>query len=482
MRLLGGGMGVMKTVLACLYCMISVMSAKIIQVPGDFKTIQEGINASEPGDIVLVAPGTYSERIKLKVGIRVRSFGEKSKGGLDAKRAEKTIIDGSEVPEKDPGVMMAAGATLDGFSVTGVGKYDEEKWQKSWVNQGADQAHEHIGGFGVPGIAIEGVDCSVVNNIVHHIGDTGIAIRGIEGANCAPLVRGNVCYRNMGGGIGSMEGSAAIIDSNTCYENFYSGIGHNNASPIVTRNTCYRNIRAGIGVSEGACPIVRGNSCYENRKAGIGIRTGSETSPIVENNDCYKNEMAGIGVEEKATPIILGNRCKKNGLAGIGCRDGASAMIRGNRCESNKAAGIGLESASAEILRNQINLNEKAGIGISGRSFATLVNNICLGNKLVGLGIPGEAKVVVASNSFSRQGGMPPMVMVGEKAEVTMTGNTIQGGGIAGVLLMGKLTAIDNLIEGANGGSGIWVREGAELTRKGNKIKGYKAPVRGEKP
>jgi len=42
MRLLGGGMEVMKTGFVCLYCMISVMSAKIIQVPGDFKTIQEG--------------------------------------------------------------------------------------------------------------------------------------------------------------------------------------------------------------------------------------------------------------------------------------------------------------------------------------------------------------------------------------------------------------------------------------------------------
>lgn len=157
-------------------------------------------------------------------------------------------------------------------------------------------------------------------------------------------------------------------------------------------------------------------------------------------------------------------------------------LVRGDFCESNKEAGIGVELASSKILRNQINLNEKAGIGISCRSFAILVNNICLGNQLVGLGIPGEAKVVVASNSFSRQGGMPPMVIVRAKAEVTMTGNTIQGGGIAGVLLMGKLTAIGNRIEVVNVGSGIWVREGAELTRKGNKIKGYKVPVRGEKP
>ena len=110
-----------------------------------------------------------------------------------------------------------------------------------------------------------------------------------------------------------------------------------------------------------------------------------------------------------------------------------------------------------------------------------MVRNICLENKLVAVGIPGEAKVVMASNLLVRQGGMPPMVMVGAKAEVTMTGNTIKGGGIAGVMLMGKLSAIDNRLEGADGGSGIWIREGAELNRKGNEIAGYKAEVRGEK-
>ena len=38
-RLLGGGMGVMRTVLVCLY---GVISTKIIEVPGHSKTIQEG--------------------------------------------------------------------------------------------------------------------------------------------------------------------------------------------------------------------------------------------------------------------------------------------------------------------------------------------------------------------------------------------------------------------------------------------------------
>src|SRR5262249_42070944 len=38
-------------------------SASVIHVPGDRPTIQQGINAANAGDTVLVSPGTYLERI-----------------------------------------------------------------------------------------------------------------------------------------------------------------------------------------------------------------------------------------------------------------------------------------------------------------------------------------------------------------------------------------------------------------------------------
>ena len=40
--------------------------------PGKYKTIQEAIDHSNPGDIVLIATGTYQERIRLRKGITVR--------------------------------------------------------------------------------------------------------------------------------------------------------------------------------------------------------------------------------------------------------------------------------------------------------------------------------------------------------------------------------------------------------------------------
>ena len=43
----------------------TILSATIINIPSDYSTIQEGINASVDGDTVLVAQGNYIENLIL---------------------------------------------------------------------------------------------------------------------------------------------------------------------------------------------------------------------------------------------------------------------------------------------------------------------------------------------------------------------------------------------------------------------------------
>lgn len=461
-------------------CFVHSGLAKELLVPSQYDSIQSAIDTASAGDIVLVTAGVYHERIQFVPGITVRSAGGDEKGELGMLRAERTILNGGGPAGKGPGVMMAEGATLDGFTVTNTGLYDDALWKKHHATQGNEQSHEHIGLFGSPAIGIVGVTCIISNNIVHHNGDTGIGIRGVKGRDCSPRVVKNFCYRNMGGGIGSMEGSTAIIERNRCFQNFFAGIGHAGASPVVTDNVCYENIRAGIGISDGASPIVRGNECYKNRRAGIGVRTGETTSPVIVDNDCHENAMAGIGCEEHSTPIIRNNRCYQNALAGIGSRSGARPLIFDNQSYENELAGIGISDESiAVVVGNKCRQNKTAGIGVASKANAVICHNRCDENKLVAIGLPDGATAVIHDNELSRTDGNPPLVAVKGGATALLSNNSIRGGGVAGVLVEGNATLINNRFEGKGPGQGsaIWVWKGSTATVSLNKFDGYRNAV-----
>ena len=453
-----------------------VVAAKT-RVPGDYKSIQAAIDASQNGDVVVVAPGTYKERVVLKTNVTLKSDGGDENGKIGLKRAEETVIDGGGENGSGPGVAMAEGSVLDGFTVTNVGTYDDDSWNRHFKTQGEEQAHEPIGQPGTGGIGVVGVTCIIRNNIVHHIGYSGIAIMGEDGKRCSPHVINNFCYRNMGGGIGCMKKSTAIVEENTCFENFYAGIGHDDASPLVVRNVCYGNVRAGIGISEGSQPLVRENRCFKNRRAGIGVRTGSNTRPIIENNDCYENDMAGIGAREESAPIIRGNRCYRNGLAGIGSRTQATPTIIDNECYENRESGIGqMSDARTALIGNYCHHNSKSGIGfaacMSGRS--TVMNNRVIDNAFVAIGIKPGWTVNLSGNELSRTGGLSPIVMVYAGSDTTFSDNVIRGEGVAGIRTAGVVRADRNSFHGLTlrkvgpPNFAVWAMEGSKVTLTDN--------------
>ncbi|MAI31386.1 MAG: hypothetical protein CMM07_06915 [Rhodopirellula sp.] len=450
---------------------------KILRVPEEFESIQSAINAASPGDSVLVQQGTYKERLMLAAGVTVRSVGGEESGAMGLKRAEKTILDGDGDSSNFPGVEMASGSVLDGFTVTNVGKFDTPRWEENYESSGNQQEHTLIGAPGIAGISVDDVDCLVVNNVVHHIGYTGIAVRGQETAGCR--IMNNVCYRNMGGGIGFMDQARGLVTGNRCFENFYAGIGHENASPMIIENTCWNNIRAGIGISEGSCPIVKRNRCFGNRRAGIGIRTGEATRPLIEDNDCYGNGMAGIGSEEEASPMIRGNRCYQNKMAGIGSRSHAAPTIVGNECYKNEMSGIGQEgNANPTLINNHCHHNKLSGLGFNTceTGICVAVGNRILENDKVAVGVQPGWKVTFLSNEFERSAGLPPVVMVFKGASAVFRDNRISGQGVAGVRVAGNVVLDGNRFVGKGMRAvgppnfGVWALAGSKVILRDNQF------------
>lgn len=433
--------------------------SETLRVPEEHKTIQSAIDSSKHGDTILVAAGTYRERIQLKPGIHIRSQGDESQGIQGLRRAEETILDGRNGNTNLPGVSMSENSVLDGFTITNIGDYDDAAWKNHFDTRG-ESLGDDVGALqsegAVPAISVSSVNCTVTHCLVHHNGDLGIGIIGNPSEKMIASVSHNIVYRNMGGGIAIAEGATPTIQGNVCYENLRAGIGCRKAAPFITQNTCYQNIRAGIGCREGAQPVIQGNRCYQNRRAGIGIRM-SDTNPLVVGNECYENEMAGIGCRDGASPIVRNNICDRNKMAGIGCENAAAPFLIGNVCRDNQLAGIGLE----------------------GVATASLIGNQCLENRLVAIGVTGRSTVTIAENELTRTGSAPPIIAVKDDSHATILNNRISGGGVAAVLVQGQAMVSHNTFVGREPkqGNAVWLWEKSTATISDNSFQGYRTAV-----
>lgn len=236
--------------------------------------------------------------------------------------------------------------------------------------------------------------------------------------------------------------------------------------PLIEDNDCYQNTMAGIGVRDGASPLILRNRCYENTLAGIGSRDGAKAQ--VYGNKCYRNKEVGIGTQASAKAFIAHNECYANEQAGIGQRDDTESTIGGNFIHHNKKAGIGFESCNA------------------GKSL--VIHNRIVDNELVAIGIHSGWKVRIADNSLSRDGGLPPIVMVFKGSEAEFTENTIKGSGVAGIRVEGTIRVVNNTFECPNlrkaGGPpqfAVWGLPGSRIEFLDNTVKGWRHGLHADK-
>jgi sugar lactone lactonase YvrE len=216
-----------------------------LKVPSDYSSIQLAINSSTDGDIVLVAPGTYSENIDFKGKNIIVTSHFILDGNLNY--VENTIIDGSNPSNPDSAscVSFSSGedfsAVIQGFTIRG-------GTGTKWIDPN-NPGYTWRGGGGVftfmssPTIRMNII---INNNVTNTSGVDGAQGGGTLSYNGNPQIINNIIMENKaryGAGI-VIDYSGGVIKNNIIYKNSggqdYGGGGFwsigSGSSPIIVEN------------------------------------------------------------------------------------------------------------------------------------------------------------------------------------------------------------------------------------------------------
>jgi len=278
----------------------NVTTGKIIPVPKNYPTIQNGIQAANHGDTVLVAPGNYLENINfLGKNIVVASHFILEH---DSSLIEQTVIDGSNPTKPDTAscVFFISGedtsAVLEGFTITG----------------GSGTAWEDEHGHGIylegGGILIAYSSPTIKNNLIREnrltrdVGNTrSTGGSGIRVGDGSPIIISNRILNNVG-----MYGAGIVLNFSTAV------VKHN----IIANNWVYRALSnkptyggGGIWVGNGGPNIIENNTLVSNWANGSGS-PGAGRGGALLIHDCQaivRNNIIWGNIQDKSGPIYIEN-------------------------------------------------------------------------------------------------------------------------------------------------------------------------------
>ena len=352
-------------VVAILMAISLFAESKIIHVPADYPTIQEGIDAAIVNDIVLVADGTYTGDGNKNLDFNGKAITVRSENG-----PESTIIDcegsgkGFYFHSHESIAAKVKGFTITNGDSSGI-----------YCDNSSPLIEENI----------------ITNNSPNNGG-------GIYCKNSSPIIQNNkITYNSAnqnGGGISCYSSSSPLIENNEIMNNSANqnggGIHCASSSPTIRNNKITYNSTNSDGggiYCTSSSPLIEENIItYNSASSGGGIYCTS-SSPLIEENIITYNSanQNGGGIYcTSSSPTIQNNEITYNSAnsagGGIHCNS-SSPTIQNNEITNNPAfdgGGIYCYSSSPDITNNAITRNEAnygGGISVENSSAPSIINS-----------------------------------------------------------------------------------------------------------
>jgi sugar lactone lactonase YvrE len=260
-----------------------------LKVPSEYSSIQQAINSSTDGDVVLVAPGTYLENIDFNgKNILVTSHFILNN---DLGYIQNTIIDGSNPHNPDSASCISfhsgedSSAVIQGFTISG-------GTGTKWIDPNNPGFIWRGGGGVFTFMSSPTIKCNKIinNNVTNTSGVDGAQGGGTLSYNGNPQIINNIIMQNKaryGAGI-VIDYSGGVIKNNIIYKNSggqdYGGGGFwsigNGSSPIIVENN---------HIVENS---VNGSGTYGGKGGAMFIWMGNV---IVRNNIIWGNTQSSGG-------------------------------------------------------------------------------------------------------------------------------------------------------------------------------------------
>jgi predicted outer membrane repeat protein len=300
--------------------LVGVLNAEAatLTVPAPFPTIGAAFAVATSGDIVLVGPGTYAERLTMPNGVILRST-----AGRDV-----TVIDGEERGR----VLEGSSVVLDGFTIVRGRAFDNGGGLRGsgTVINCIFEANTTGPTSAARGGALNG-NFVVANCIFRYNGafEAGGAISGTaDVTNCA-FIRNNASA-GWGGAIdGGGSYRACYFEQNTADDGAQAA--YLNAGGALLED-CVFTSHAGFGGVVRAfdtSPVIRRCTLYANTADAlwfIGAIGGSGPTPLVESCTLVGNR-SGVISDQGNIRVTVTHNILAHNTYGLRCFNGASGFI-----------------------------------------------------------------------------------------------------------------------------------------------------------